>query len=139
MTLLALIEASARSLADAGVSFGHGTTNAHDEAAWLVLWQLGLPLDTALDGEDSHADQPLTPEQLAQVQALVAQRIHSRKPAAYLTREAWLQGFSFYVDERVIVPRSLIAELLVDGGMAISCIRQPTKCSICVPATAAWP
>ena len=117
MTLLALIEASARSLADAGVSFGHGTTNAHDEAAWLVLWQLGLPLDTALDGEDSHADQPLTPEQLAQVQALVAQRIHSRKPAAYLTREAWLQGFSFYVDERVIVPRSLIAELLVDGGM----------------------
>ena len=117
MTLLALIEASARSLADAGVSFGHGTTNAHDEAAWLVLWQLGLPLDTALDGEDSHADQPLTPEHLAQVQALVAQRIHSRKPAAYLTREAWLQGFSFYVDERVIVPRSLIAELLVDGGM----------------------
>ena len=117
MTLLALIEASARSLADAGVSFGHGTTNAHDEAAWLVLWQLGLPLDTALDGEDSHADRPLTPEQLAQVQALVAQRIHSRKPAAYLTHEAWLQGFSFYVDERVIVPRSLIAELLVDGGM----------------------
>jgi len=117
MTLIALIEASARSLADAGVSFGHGTTNAHDEAAWLVLWQLGLPLDTALDGEDSHADRPLTPEQLAQVQALVAQRIHSRKPAAYLTREAWLQGFSFYVDERVIVPRSLIAELLVDGGM----------------------
>ena len=117
MTLLDLIAASARSLADAGVSFGHGTTNAHDEAAWLVLWQLGLPLDTALDGEDSHADRPLTPEQLAQVQALVAQRIHSRKPAAYLTREAWLQGFSFYVDERVIVPRSLIAELLVDGGM----------------------
>ena len=117
MTLIALIEASARSLADAGVSFGHGTTNAHDEAAWLVLWQLGLPLDTALDGEDSHADRPLTPEQLAQVQALVAQRIHSRKPAAYLTHEAWLQGFSFYVDERVIVPRSLVAELLVDGGM----------------------
>jgi len=117
MTLLALIEASARSLADAGVSFGHGTTNAHDEAAWLVLWQLGLPLDTALDGEASLADRPLTPEQGAQVQALIAQRIQSRKPAAYLTREAWLQGFSFYVDERVIVPRSLIAELLVDGGM----------------------
>ena len=117
MTLLDLISASARSLADAGVSFGHGTTNSQDEAAWLVLWQLGLPLDTALDGEAPHADQALTAEQVAQVQALIAQRIQSRKPAAYLTREAWLQGFSFYVDERVIVPRSLIAELLVEGGM----------------------
>ena len=117
MTLLDLITASARSLADAGVSFGHGTTNAHDEAAWLVLWQLGWPLDTALDGEAPQAGRPLTPEQVTQVQALIAQRIQSRKPAAYLTREAWLQGFSFYVDERVIVPRSLIAELLVDGGM----------------------
>ena len=117
MTLLDLISASARSLADAGVSFGHGTTNAQDEAAWLVLWQLGLPLDTALDGENSHADQALTADQVAQVQALIAQRIQSRKPAAYLTREAWLQGFAFYVDERVIVPRSLIAELLVEGGM----------------------
>ena len=117
MTLLDLISASARSLADAGVSFGHGTTNAQDEAAWLVLCQLCLPLDTALDGEDSQGDQGLTAEQVAKVQALIAQRIQSRKPAAYLTREAWLQGFSFYVDERVIVPRSLIAELLVDGGI----------------------
>ncbi len=117
MTLLDLITASAQSLADAGVSFGHGTTNAQDEATWLVLWQLGLPLDTALEGEDSHAALALTPEQVAQVQALIAQRIQSRKPAAYLTREAWLQGFSFYVDERAIVPRSLIAELLVEGGI----------------------
>ena len=117
MTLLDLISASARSLADAGVSFGHGTTNAHDEAAWLVLWQLGLPLDTALDGEASHAHHALTAEQVAKVQALIALRIQSRKPAAYLTREAWLQGFAFYVDERVIVPRSLIAELLVEGGI----------------------
>ena len=112
MTLLDLISASARSLADAGVSFGHGTTNAHDEAAWLVLWQLGLPLDTALDGEASHAHHALTAEQVAKVQALIALRIQSRKPAAYLTREAWLQGFAFYVDERVIVPRSYFAELL---------------------------
>ena len=117
MTLLDLITASAQSLADAGVSFGHGTTNAQDEAAWLVLWQLGLPLETALDGEGSQADQALTADQVAKVQTLIAQRIQSRKPAAYLTREAWLQGFSFYVDERVIVPRSLIAELLVDGGI----------------------
>lgn len=117
MTLLDLISASAQSLADAGVSFGHGTTNAHDEAAWLVLWQLGLPLDTTLDGEAPHSDQTLTAEQVEKVQALIAQRIDSRKPAAYLTREAWLQGFAFYVDERVIVPRSLIAELLVEGGI----------------------
>ena len=117
MTLLDLISASAQSLADAGVSFGHGTTNAHDEAAWLVLWQLGLPLDTTLDGEAPHSDHTLTAEQVEKVQALIAQRIDSRKPAAYLTREAWLQGFAFYVDERVIVPRSLIAELLVEGGI----------------------
>ena len=117
MTLIALIEACAARLADAGVSFGHGTTNALDEAAWLVLWQLGLPLDTALDGDNSLADTPVAADKQALVQALVAERISSRKPAAYLTHEAWLQGFAFYVDERVIVPRSLIAELLVDGGM----------------------
>lgn len=117
MTLIALIEACAARLAEAGVSFGHGTTNTLDEAAWLVLWQLGLPLDTLLDGDDSLADTPVAADKQALVQALVAERISSRKPAAYLTHEAWLQGFAFYVDERVIVPRSLIAELLVDGGM----------------------
>ena len=117
MTLMALVQACAARLADAGVSFGHGTTNALDEAAWLVLWQLSLPLDTALDGDDSLADTPVAADKQALVQALVAERISSRKPAAYLTHEAWLQGFAFYVDERVIVPRSLIAELLVDGGM----------------------
>ena len=117
MTLLELIESSERRLIDAGVSFGHGTTNAFDEAAWLVVWQLGLPLDTALDDPDSPARRTLSPAQQAQVEALVAQRIDSRKPAAYLTHEAWLQGVSFYVDERCIVPRSLIAELLADGSL----------------------
>ena len=113
MNLQALVQDAARQLEAAGLSYGHGTTNAFDEAAWLVLWQLGLPLDTALD--DPQAPLPEA-QQIAPCQALIAQRISSRKPAAYLTRQAWLQGFSFYVDERVIVPRSLIAELLVEGG-----------------------
>jgi ribosomal protein L3 glutamine methyltransferase len=117
MTLLPLIEACAQRLADAGVSFGHGTSNALDEAAWLVLWQLGLPLDTPLDGDASQGNTALDDEKQALVHALVAERIRSRKPAAYLTKEAWLQGFAFYVDERAIVPRSLIAELLVHGGI----------------------
>ena len=121
MTLLELIEASAQQLTDAKVAFGHGTTNAFDEAAWLVLWQLGLPLDTPLDDATDDlnliANQPVTPEQQAQVATLLIARITSRKPAAYLTQEAWLQGVPFYIDERSIVPRSLIAELLVSGGI----------------------
>lgn len=117
MTVLELIEAGAQQLIDAGVAFGHGTTNAFDEAAWLVLWQLGLPLDAPLDGADSIANQPVAPEKQAQVATLLIARITSRKPAAYLTREAWLQGVAFYVDERAIVPRSFIAELLVNGAI----------------------
>ncbi len=109
MTILELIEAGAQQLTEAGVAFGHGTTNAFDEAAWLVLWQLGLPLDDL----DSVRNQPVAPDQQAQVATLFEARIASRKPAAYLTREAWLQGVPFYVDERAIVPRSFIAELLV--------------------------
>jgi ribosomal protein L3 glutamine methyltransferase len=115
MTLLELIDAGAQRLSDAGVAFGHGTDNAHDEAAWLVLWQLGLPLDSPLDGD--LALQAVTPEQHEQVAALFARRILSRQPAAYLTQEAWLQGVAFYVDERAIVPRSFIAELLVEGSL----------------------
>ena len=121
MTALKLIEAAAQQLQDAGVSFGHGTTNAFDEAAWLVLWQLGLPLDTPLDGDPDDvtlvANQPLAGEDKDKVDSLLRARIESRKPAAYLTREAWLQGVAFYVDERVIVPRSLIAELLAAGSL----------------------
>ena len=116
-TVFELITAAAQALEEAGVSFGHGTTNAFDEAAWLVLWQLGLPLDSALQGDDSVADQVPTPEQQEQVSALLRSRIETRKPAAYLTQEAWLQGLAFYVDERVIVPRSLIAELLVNAAL----------------------
>jgi len=117
MTILELIEAGAKQLQDAGVAFGHGTTNAFDEAAWLVLWQLGLPLDSALEGPDSIANQPVAPEKQAQAATLLIARVDTRKPAAYLTRQAWLQGVPFYVDERAIVPRSFIAELLVGGSI----------------------
>ncbi|APW42771.1 50S ribosomal protein L3 N(5)-glutamine methyltransferase [Rhodoferax saidenbachensis] len=118
MTLRELIESSAARLTQAGVSFGHGTTNAFDEAAWLVLWSMGLPLDTPLDdGPDSESKRPVAPVESARAATLLEARISTRKPAAYLTQEAWLQGVAFYVDERVIVPRSLIAELLVDGGI----------------------
>ena len=116
-TVGSLVESGAQCLAAAGVSFGHGTTNAHDEAAWLVLWCLGLPLDSDLsDAPDSIQKQPVAPADQARVATLFEERIRTRKPAAYLTREAWLQGVPFYVDERAIVPRSFIAELLVDGG-----------------------
>ncbi|KQP14959.1 50S ribosomal protein L3 N(5)-glutamine methyltransferase [Pseudorhodoferax sp. Leaf267] len=111
-TVLSLIEAGAAQLDAARVAYGHGTANAFDEAAWLVLWRLGLPLDAL----DDVADQPVAPEAQAAVQALLDQRIATRKPAAYLTQEAWLQGVPFYVDERAIVPRSFIAELLADGS-----------------------
>ena len=117
--LSALIEDCATQLEDAhlhaGLSFGHGTNNAQDEAAWLVLWQLGLPLDT--DFTDDAQDVLVREAELIKVQHLIAQRITTRKPAAYLTQEAWLEGVSFYVDERVIVPRSLIAEVLASGNI----------------------
>jgi len=141
MTLLDLVNACAQRLDDAGVSFGHGTLNAHDEAAWLVLWRLGLPLDTEID------EFPITAEQQAQAEALIDERIHTRKPAAYLTREAWLQGVPFYVDERAIVPRSLIAEVLADGTIDAWLSDQTTRVldlctgngSLAVLAALAWP
>ena len=117
-TVAALVQSGADLLTAAGVSFGHGTTNAHDEAAWLVLWRMGLPLDSDLgDSPDSVANKAVAPDELALVATLFDERIRTRKPAAYLTREAWLQGVPFYVDERAIVPRSFIAELLADGSI----------------------
>ena len=118
-TVGALIQSGAEQLAQAGVVFGHGTTNAWDEAAWLVLWRLGLPLDSVLEEgvADSVENRTVTPANQALVATLFDERIATRKPAAYLTREAWLQGVPFYVDERAIVPRSFIAELLAGGGI----------------------
>jgi ribosomal protein L3 glutamine methyltransferase len=113
VTLIQAIELAAARLQEAGVCFGHGTENAFDEATWLVLWRLGLPLDEL----DSVAAQALDADQQAAVQMLVDQRIATRQPAAYLTHEAWLQGVPFYVDSRAVVPRSLIAELIDDGTL----------------------
>ena len=115
MTVAELIARCSARLTEAGVSFGHGTANAFDEAAWLVLWRLGLPLDAL----DAVADQPVTPGGQALVAGLVDERIRSRRPAAYLTGEAWLQGVPFTVDARVIVPRSLIAEPLANGTLDV--------------------
>jgi ribosomal protein L3 glutamine methyltransferase len=110
MTLVGLVVAASKRLKEAGVSFGHGTTNAFDEAAWLVTWALGLPLDAL----ESHGKREIADDEAARVEALLARRIETRKPTAYLTGEAWLQDIPFTVDERTIVPRSYIAELLVD-------------------------
>ena len=96
---------------EAKISFGHGTDNAYDEAAYLLLHALHLPIDRLEPFFEARLTQPER-EQLAQ---LLERRIEQRVPAAYLTREAWLGDFRFYVDERVLIPRSFIAELLPDG------------------------
>ena len=96
---------------EAQLFYGHGTDNAYDEAAWLILATLKLPrdrLEPFLDARLTRA------ERLTLLNAL-QQRIARRLPTAYITQEAWLGPFRFYVDERVIVPRSYFAELLVDG------------------------
>ncbi|RDI15551.1 50S ribosomal protein L3 N(5)-glutamine methyltransferase [Comamonas sp. AG1104] len=118
-TVAELIASGTQALTAAGVAFGHGTATAEDEAAWLVLWKLGLPLDSELTpgAPESVANRPVSLDIQAQTATLFDERIRSRKPAAYLTNEAWLVGVPFYIDERSIVPRSFIAELLADGSI----------------------
>jgi ribosomal protein L3 glutamine methyltransferase len=113
MTPAQLIAHCAAALDHAQVSFGQGTLQAVDEAAWLVLWQLGLPLDV---DTDTLTDE-VSPESEQAVHELLNQRISTRRPLAYLTQEAGLQGVSFHVDERCLIPRSLIAEVLAEGSM----------------------
>lgn len=93
---------------EADLFFGHGSTSAYDEAAYLILHSLHLPLDQL----DPFLDARLTTTERTQVLRIIERRATEKIPAAYLTREAWLGEFCFYVDERVIVPRSFIAELL---------------------------
>ena len=90
--------------------FGHGSDNAYDEAAYLILHTLSLPLDRL----EPFLDAKLLPDEVSEVMDIIERRVTERVPAAYLTHEAWLQGYSFYVDRGVIVPRSFIAELIVD-------------------------
>jgi ribosomal protein L3 glutamine methyltransferase len=94
-----------------GLVFGHGTANAYDEAAYLVLHSLKLPLDRL----EPFLDAKLTHGERQELLDIIDRRVEQRTPAAYLTHEAWLGDFRFYVDERVIIPRSYIAELLPDG------------------------
>lgn len=90
--------------------FGHGSAEAFDEAAYLVLHTLKLPLDRL----DPFLDAKLLPEEVLQVLAVIERRATERVPAAYITNQAWLGSYEFYVDERVLVPRSFIAELIPD-------------------------
>ncbi|QBQ97740.1 50S ribosomal protein L3 N(5)-glutamine methyltransferase [Paraburkholderia pallida] len=95
----------------AQLAFGHGSSNAYDEAAYLILHTLHLPLDLL----DPFLDARLAPEEIDKVLGVIERRANERVPAAYITQEAWMHGLRFYVDERVIVPRSFIGELLEDG------------------------
>ncbi len=107
-TVRALLDYGIARFEKSGISYGHGTTNALDEAAWIILHALGLPPDEL----DPHLDRPLAEAQYEAARSLLERRARTRKPAAYLLHEAWLGKHRFYVDERVIVPRSFIAELL---------------------------
>lgn len=144
----ALIGQAESALQNSGLFFGHGTSNARDEAVWLVLWKLGMPLDCDLD---TLTHTPVNAEQVAAVMALIEERIRTRKPAAYLTREAWLQGVPFYIDERSIVPRSFLAEFIaqspdaenIDPWLGTHTQRVLDLCtgngSLAVLAALAWP
>lgn len=98
---------------DSDIFYGHGTDNSYDEAVWLIMGALHLPLDTL----DNFLDAKLTTGERNKLAGFIEQRISQHTPTAYLLKEAWLQGFKFYVDERVLIPRSFIAELLVSNGL----------------------
>lgn len=109
-SILDYVRWGASRFAAAGLTFGHGTDNAVDEAAHLVLYALNL--DPGLP--DAYLGSALTLDERRRVMAIIEQRIESRLPAPYITHSAWFAGLEFFVDERVIVPRSPIAELIED-------------------------
>ncbi len=142
-SVLELIEGASAQMQAAGLAFGQGTINAWDEAVWLVLWKLGLPLDDL----DTVGPLPVSEDQAQAVQQLIQTRITTRQPAAYLTQEAWLQGVPFFVDQRSIVPRSFIAELIADASIDPWLHAQTRRAldlctgngSLAVLAAMAWP
>jgi ribosomal protein L3 glutamine methyltransferase len=95
------------------IFYGHGTDNAYDEAVWLIMGSLHLPHDTL----NNFLDARLTSEERTKLASFIEERISKHTPTAYLLKEAWLQGLKFFVDERVLIPRSFIAELLVNDGL----------------------
>ena len=94
----------------ANLFFGHGSSNAFDEAAYLILHTLHLPLDRL----EPFLDARLLPAEANQIAQILERRINERLPAPYLTHEAWLQGYRFYIDQRVIVPRSFLAPMILE-------------------------
>lgn len=96
------------------IFYGHGTDNSYDEAVWLIMSALHLPMDTL----NNFLDARLTTFEREKLANFIEKRITKHTPTAYLVKEAWLQGFKFYVDERVLIPRSFIAELLVNDGLS---------------------
>ena len=139
-----LIEHTAQRFEAAAIVLGQGTLNYLDEAAWLLLWAAGLPLDTDWRAEGLAE---LNAATLARIEALVTKRISSRQPTAYLTGQAWLQGVPFFVDARSIIPRSLIAEIIANGTADAWLDPQATRAldlctgngSLAVLAAMAWP
>ncbi len=120
----------------AGLTYGHGTANAFDEAAFLILHTLKLPIHQL----DPWLDAKLLVSERKALAEIIEKRISTRKPAPYLTNEAWAGGHAFYVDERVIVPRSYIAELLAGGlGNALPDLAEPRRLLDLCTARDAWP
>ena len=120
-TIRDLLRYGVTRLNEAGAFFGHGSSNAYDEAAYLILHTLHLPLDLL----DPFLDARLTESEINSVVEILDRRARLRVPAAYLTQEAWLGEFKFYVDDRVIVPRSFIAELI--PGQLAPWVQTPDK------------
>ncbi len=111
LTIQDLVRWGACRFADARLYFGHGTDNAFDEAVWLVASALNMPIARI----DAYRDCRVTADERTAVLALLDRRISERRPAAYLTGQAWFAGMEFIVDDAVLIPRSPLAELICDG------------------------